>query len=124
MKKNLFLAAVTAATISAIMPVHAQGGAAQGADQRQTTTTQAEITVGGTCGMCKTRIENAVGRIDGVSSASWDVRSKKLTLSFDASKTTLEAIGKALADVGHDNDFQRADDAVYNNMHGCCKYRR
>ena len=32
-------------------------------------------------------------------------------------------IKKKIADVGHDNSLYKATDEVYDNLHGCCKYR-
>lgn len=80
--------------------------------------------VNGNCGMCKTKIEEAAKSIDGVSNASWDMETKNFTVSFDESKTNLEALHNAIAKVGYDTDQKRADDEVYNNLHACCKYER
>jgi copper chaperone CopZ len=72
--------------------------------------------------MCKTRIEKAA-KLDGVSKAEWDAKSKALTVTFDSEKTTMDLIGKKVASVGHDNDKAKADDKVYSALPGCCKYR-
>ena len=85
--------------------------------------THAELLVSGSCGMCKTRIETTAKKISGVSSANWDAEKKQLHLQFDASKTSLDNIGKAIAEVGHDNNLYKADDDVYNALPGCCQYR-
>jgi Cu(I)/Ag(I) efflux system membrane fusion protein len=45
-------------------------------------------------------------------------------LHFDTAKTSLEAISKAIAQVGHDTEFDKAPDDVYNALPGCCKYRK
>jgi Cu(I)/Ag(I) efflux system membrane fusion protein len=86
------------------------------------------LTVQGACGMCKTRIEKAAKSVDGVSSAQWDSKTKTLQLgydaSYDASKISLDAISKAVANVGHDTDAYKADDKVYAALPGCCKYRK
>lgn len=79
--------------------------------------------VWGNCGMCKDRIEKAV-KTEGVSSASWDEKTKMLTVSFDPSKTNLDALGKKLALVGHDTEKFKAEDKVYSTLPGCCKYER
>lgn len=80
--------------------------------------------VAGNCGMCEKRIEKAAMSVDGVSEADWDSETKKMTVVFDESKTKLEDIEKAIAKVGHDNDGAKADDKVYDSLHGCCKYER
>jgi copper chaperone CopZ len=79
--------------------------------------------VWGNCGMCKDRIEKAV-KEEGATSASWDVKTKMLTVSFDASKTSVDALDKKLALVGHDTEKYKAEDKVYDGLPGCCKYER
>ncbi|MBS2214063.1 hypothetical protein KEM09_21845, partial [Carboxylicivirga mesophila] len=39
-------------------------------------------------------------------------------------KATVDAVEKAIATVGHDTEHHKADDEVYDNLHGCCKYER
>ena len=79
--------------------------------------------VWGNCGMCKDRIEKAA-KEEGATSASWDVKTKMLTVIFDPSKTSVEALDKKLASVGHDTEKYKADDKVYASLPGCCKYER
>ncbi len=81
------------------------------------------VKVFGNCDMCKTRIEKAV-KEEGASNASWDQKTKLLTVTFDPSKTNLEAFGKKLASVGHDTEKNKADDKIYNALPACCKYER
>src|SRR5665648_53476 len=77
----------------------------------------------GNCDMCKTRIENAV-KEEGASSADWSTETKLLTVTFDPSKTNVEALSKKLAGVGHDTEKFKADDKVYDALPACCKYER
>ena len=77
----------------------------------------------GLCDMCKTRIEKAALKVAGVTKAEWNRETKILTLEFDSAKTNLETISKAVAKAGHDTAKHKADDNVYNNLPGCCKYR-
>ena len=74
--------------------------------------------------MCKMRIERAATAVAGVSSASWDVMTMELSVAYDAEKVSLKDIETAVAAVGHDTDNVRASDAVYAELHGCCKYER
>lgn len=78
----------------------------------------------GNCGMCETRIEKAVNAIEGVASAEWDSETKMIEVTFEESKTDLNIIHKAIADVGHDTELYTAKDEVYDRLHGCCKYDR
>lgn len=81
------------------------------------------IKVLGNCSMCKTRIEKA-SKTEGVTSASWDSNTKLLTLNYDPSKTSTDAVAKKVAAVGHDTEKFKAEDKVYSGLPGCCKYDR
>lgn len=83
-----------------------------------------EIKVKGNCGMCESRIEKATTSIDGVSSAEWDSEKQVLIVSFDESKTSSDAIQKAIASVGHDTELYKAESKTYDALPGCCKYKR
>jgi Cu(I)/Ag(I) efflux system membrane fusion protein len=83
----------------------------------------AMLKVSGACDMCKERIENTVKGIDGVSSAEWNSETQQLHLNFDAKKTSVDAIAKAIAKVGHDTEKYKADDKTYNALPECCRYR-
>lgn len=83
----------------------------------------AMLTVQGLCEMCKDRIEKTVKSEAGVISVSWDSSTKKLHFDFDPSKTTVDKVAKALAKVGHDNEKYKTDQATYNSLPACCKYR-
>ncbi len=80
--------------------------------------------VKGKCGMCETRIEKAANSVEGVSKADWEQESMMATVVFNESKTSLDAIQKAIAEVGHDAGKHKASDEVYDKLPGCCKYDR
>lgn len=80
------------------------------------------LKVSGNCDMCKARIEKAA-KIDGVTKAEWNKKDKMLTATFDPAKTSIDAIGKKIAEAGHDNDKAKATDKVYDKLPGCCQYR-
>ncbi len=82
-----------------------------------------KIQVKGNCGMCKERIESAV-KVMPSAIGNWDAETETLTVQFDASKTSLDAIAKNIAKVGHDNELYRAEDSVYEVLHSCCLYDR
>ena len=81
------------------------------------------ILVQGKCEICKDRIEKAAKSVKGVSSANWDQKTKQLHLNFDPAQTSVDAISKAVAKAGHDTDKYKADNATYNALPSCCKYR-
>lgn len=77
----------------------------------------------GNCGMCKKTIEKAALGA-GAATAAWDGETDTLTLTFDAQKTSVDAIQKAVAKAGYDNAGYKADDEAYSKLHGCCQYDR
>jgi Cu(I)/Ag(I) efflux system membrane fusion protein len=86
-------------------------------------TGHAMMTVQGNCDMCKARIESAAKAVNGVTSAVWDKKSKQLHIDFRPEETSGEQIGKAVAKSGHDTDKHKADQATYDALPGCCRYR-
>jgi copper chaperone CopZ len=79
--------------------------------------------VSGNCDMCKNRIETAA-KSAGATNASWDVKSKMLAVTFDASKTNSDAIAKKVAMAGHDAKNFKAEDKAYKALPSCCQYDR
>jgi periplasmic mercuric ion binding protein len=79
--------------------------------------------VNGECGMCKTRIENGL-KMDGVTKAEWDQKTKMVTVTYEPSKVTVDAMKKKVASLGHDTDKYKAKDDVYAKLPDCCHYDR
>jgi mercuric ion binding protein len=108
---------------SVFVMVFIAGFTVQIAGQSDSATSKTEsVKVLGNCDMCKARIEKAA-KIDGVIKAEWNKDSKMLTLVYNPGKVTSEAVQKRIAAVGHDTEKFKADDKVYSNLPGCCKYR-
>jgi copper chaperone CopZ len=84
---------------------------------------KATFKVYGNCGMCETRIEEAIKDIEGIKSASWNAETQMMTIKYKKS-IDLDEVQKKIAAVGHDTEKYRAEDSVYNELHGCCKYDR
>ena len=80
--------------------------------------------VSGNCEMCQSRIEKAAKGVKGVISAKWDVEAKVIHLDFDSKATSKSNISKAIANVGHDTEFDKALKAVYDGLPSCCLYAR
>ena len=83
----------------------------------------AMLNVKGSCEMCKDRIEKAAKEVEGVSFASWETEKQVLHLNYDPDKTSVDDIAKAVAKAGHDTDKYKADQATYDALPACCKYR-
>jgi len=79
--------------------------------------------VWGNCDLCKARIEEAV-KVEGVTNADWSTKNKLLTVSFDPSKTSKDALSKKLALVSHDTEKYKVTGEVNANLPGCCQYER
>ena len=73
--------------------------------------------------MCKERIETVAKSVKGVSTAVWDVSTKKIQVEFNPKETNSDAIQKAIAKVGHDTEKFKAQDEVYKQLPECCSYR-
>ena len=82
------------------------------------------IDVNGNCDQCKKRIEKAAYSVSGVKSAVWSVETHQLELILNEEKTSISAVKKAIAKIGHDAEEEKASDEVYENLHHCCKYER
>jgi periplasmic mercuric ion binding protein len=113
---KLFLFIIMITSISNILT----GQTKTGTSGKQKTET---IKVWGNCDMCKARIEKAV-KAEGATSADWNKNTKMLYVTFDPSKTNVDAFSRKLAAVGHDTEKYRADDKAYNALDDCCKYER
>jgi copper chaperone CopZ len=113
---KVFLVIIMITAISNILTAQAPAGT----PGKQKTET---IKVWGNCEMCKARIEKAV-KAEGAATADWNTKTKLLTVAFDPSKTSVDALSKKLALVGHDTEKYRADDKAYNALDDCCKYER
>lgn len=83
---------------------------------------KADIKVYGNCGMCKTRIQKALDRT-GIKTATWDSKTKNLSVVYNTEKITEDQIHKLIAEVGHDTDKVKAKDETYAKLPFCCLYR-
>lgn len=82
-----------------------------------------EFYVKGNCESCKARIEKAA-KDAGADSAEWSAEKQRVTLNFNAQKTSADKILRKIAEVGHDNEKYKAEDQTYKNLPSCCLYDR
>lgn len=82
-----------------------------------------QFKVWGNCEQCKETIESSL-KVDGILKADWNVDSKRMAVTYDESKITLDQIQKKIAGVGYDNDVYKGDDKAYAELPDCCKYER
>ena len=90
--------------------------------EAQTTDTTIRFKVGGACEMCKERIEKIL-KVRGIRSAEWDINTKMIEVIYDPVATNLTKINKLISQAGHDTEYGKAKDAVYNELPECCHYR-
>ena len=83
----------------------------------------ATVQITGNCGMCEKTIESA-GSAKGEAIVDWDVDSKTASITYDSTRTDLDAILKRIAHAGYDNERYLAPQEAYDGLHGCCKYDR
>ena len=108
----------------AIALLFATGTAVSAQSGMKTSGTKTEtFKVWGNCEMCKDRIEKNA-KEEGASGASWDAKTKMVTVTFDPSKTSIDKLAKKIASAGHDTEKFKADDKVYDALPGCCHYDR
>ncbi len=82
---------------------------------QEATITTESFKVYGNCGSCEKRIEKAASSVSGVD---------LITVRYDATKTNVPAIKKAIAASGYDTEEFRAPEAAYSNLPACCQYDR
>jgi mercuric ion binding protein len=82
------------------------------------------IFVNGNCEQCQNRIQKAAFSVKGVKSAFWSIETQNLVFTINEEKTTVAAVKKAVAKVGHDTDSEKASVEVYDALPGCCQYQR
>lgn len=87
----------------------------------QSTKEKIVIKTSAVCDMCKTNIEEAVYKVDGVKSVYLDLESKEASVKYDASLVSKEAIMKAITMAGYDANELMADEKAYQNLNACCK---
>ena len=92
-----------------------------GYGQNTVMTTQT-VKVSGNCGMCKKTIEKAGNSAD--SKVDWNEDNQTAKVSFNAEKTSLDAVLKNIALAGYDNEKYLAPATTYAELHGCCQYDR
>lgn len=81
------------------------------------------LTVNGCCKSCKNRIEEAAF-ISGVKDAVWNKKTKVLSITYNNQKANLEKISLAIANAGHDNRLNIAQEKAYKELPACCAYRK
>ncbi|MDQ6610453.1 MAG: cation transporter [Bacteroidota bacterium] len=73
------------------------------------------------CEMCKTRIEEYLKRIDGVTFVNVAVKKKEVNVKFLSDRTNIEMIKASIANAGFDAAEIAANPEAYKALPKCCK---
>ncbi len=84
---------------------------------------QITVKIDGDCPMCEKTIES-VGTAKGEASVDWDVDAKTASITYDSTRTNLDAILKRIAYAGYDNERYLAPQEAYEALPSCCQYER
>ncbi len=113
MKTKILIAAICLSIIN-ITSVFAQ-------NKNEKKSEKVEIKTSAVCGMCKSTIEKALSKEEGVNKSKLDVKTKTVEVTYDPDKTSIEKIKKAITMAGYDADDMPADANAYSKLHDCCK---
>ncbi len=73
------------------------------------------------CGKCVKNVTKALKKVDGVYEVKVDLDSKKASVSFDNTKTTVSDLENAITAAGYDANNKTADSNAYEKLDDCCK---
>ena len=73
------------------------------------------------CGMCAKTIKKALGKVEGVIESKIDLENKKVSVTFDDSKTSLDKLEEAITSAGYDANDKLSDADAYDKLSPCCK---
>ena len=73
------------------------------------------------CGSCGPTIDKALMSENGVKVVTIDPKANTITIIFDDSLISLEAMRTVISKLGFDADNVKADPTAYANLDGCCK---
>ncbi|WP_375418214.1 heavy-metal-associated domain-containing protein [uncultured Hymenobacter sp.] len=109
------------AAFLALTGLTAQAQTAPAAKAKGPAAETAQLKTSAVCDMCKARLEKGLAYEKGVQSATLDVPSQVLTVTFRPDKTSLAALRTAVQKTGYDADAQPAEPRAYTRLPECCK---
>lgn len=81
------------------------------------------LRIDGDCPMCEERIER-VAFVKNEAEVDWVVETHMARVTFDSTRTSLDAIMQRVAQAGYDNELYLAPKQAYDKLPGCCQYER
>jgi copper chaperone CopZ len=82
---------------------------------------EVKIKTSAVCKMCKATIEKSLAYEKGIKSATLDVPSQIVTVTYNPKKTDVNRIKKAINETGYDAEGLPADPRAYERLDDCCK---
>ena len=73
------------------------------------------------CMMCANKIEKTLKNVEGVAEVAVDMDVKVANVTYDATRTDLATMERAIAGVGYQANEALADSAAYASLPECCK---
>jgi copper ion binding protein len=90
--------------------------------EQATTVAQADIKVPTIqCESCVKNVKTALQELEGVKTASVDLKTKVAQVSFDPASLTLADLENAIAKAGYDANDTKRDSLAYEDLDACCK---
>ena len=82
---------------------------------------EVKIKTSAVCKMCKATIEKNLAYEKGIKSAILDVPTQTVTVVYNAKKTNVNNIKKAITETGYDAEELPANPRAYDRLDDCCK---
>ena len=115
MKRLIVLALVSLITLG--MSAQTTKSASKG---EQTVTIQTN----GVCQKCADKFKENVPYFKGVKSYSYDMKTAKLTINYDAKKTNPDQLRQEISKLGYNADNVKADAAARAKLPACCRVEK
>ena len=112
MKKIIILALVSLITLS----VSAQQSKTASKGEQTVT-----IQTNGVCQKCADKFKENVPYFKGVKSYTYDQKTAKLTINYDAKKTNPDQLRQQISKLGYNADNVKADQAARAKLPACCR---
>jgi copper chaperone CopZ len=104
--------------ILALAAIITLGANAQKASKKEQTVT---IQTNGVCQKCADKFKVNVPYFKGVKDYSYDMKTAKLTITYDASRTNPDQLRQQISKLGYNADNVKADAAARAKLPACCR---
>ncbi len=73
------------------------------------------------CQKCEDRFKEKIPFLKGVTDYSLDLKTSKVTVTYNPQKTNADEIRKGISNIGYDADLVKADPKAREKLPACCK---